>query len=60
MADWANFLREIYIDWWEKSVKTAIRGVGAAVEVDETKIVRRKNNCGRIIEGQWVFGSIDR
>jgi len=32
----------------------------ALCEDDEKKIGRRKNNCVRIIEGQWVFGGIDR
>jgi len=43
VADWANFLKEIYIDWSKKRVKTPIGGVGGTVEVDET-----------LIEGQWV------
>jgi len=40
-------------------VKTVIGGDGATVEVYETKIGRRKHNCGRIIKGELVFGNID-
>lgn len=30
------------------------------VEIDEAKIRKRKHNTGRIIQGQWVFGGIER
>jgi len=43
-------------------VKTVIGGDGATVEVrvDKTDIGRRMHNCGCIIDGQCVFGGIDR
>ena len=30
------------------------------VEIDETKIGKRKNNRGRPVDGVWVFGGIER
>ena len=37
-----------------------VGGVGQVVEVDEAKFGRRKHNRGRIIEGQWILGGIQR
>ncbi|KAJ8930186.1 hypothetical protein NQ314_017050 [Rhamnusium bicolor] len=37
-----------------------IGGEGKIVEIDETKIGKRKYNKGRYLEGQWVFGGIER
>ena len=37
-----------------------IGGVGHIVEIDESKIGHRKAHAGRIVEGQWVIGMIDR
>ena len=30
------------------------------MEVDETKVGRRKNHKGRVVDGCWVFGLIER
>ena len=40
--------------------KTKIGGPGTVIEVDEAKFGRRKHHKGRIIEGQWVVGGIER
>ena len=37
-----------------------IGGEGLVVEVDETKIGRRKYNRGRLVDGVWVFGMCER
>ena len=37
-----------------------IGGQGMTVEIDESKFGKTKFNCGRYIEGQWIFGSICR
>jgi len=35
-------------------------GADKVVEVDETKIGRRKYHRGKFVEGQWVFGLVER
>ncbi|KAG8227915.1 hypothetical protein J437_LFUL011843 [Ladona fulva] len=35
-------------------------GEGKVVEIDESKFGKRKFNRGRLVEGKWVFGGIER
>jgi len=35
-------------------------GADKVVEVDEIKIGRRKYHRGKFVEGQWVFGLVER
>ncbi|XP_022174514.1 uncharacterized protein LOC111036697 [Myzus persicae] len=37
-----------------------IGGIGKTVEIDESKFGRRKYHCGHRVEGQWIFGGIER
>ncbi|XP_017466934.1 PREDICTED: uncharacterized protein LOC108359533 [Rhagoletis zephyria] len=37
-----------------------IGGVGSIVEIDESKFGRRKYHRGHAVEGQWVFGGVER
>ena len=42
------------------TTKTKIGGVGTVVEVDESKFGKRKYHYGRMVEGTWVLGGIQR
>ena len=35
-------------------------GGDVIVQVDESKIGKRKYHCGHFVEGQWVFGGIEQ
>ncbi|KYM95728.1 hypothetical protein ALC62_13634 [Cyphomyrmex costatus] len=59
VVDWINFCREL-LQQWVLNKQKVIGGNGRIVELDEAKIGKRKYNKGRIIEGQWVFGGIER
>lgn len=45
---------------WAVSESEMIGGPGRIVEIDEAKFGRRKYHRGRFIEGQWLFGGIER
>lgn len=57
-VDWRSFCSEI-TDAWIRN-QTPIGGVGVQVEIDETLLVRRKYNRGRIVKQIWLFGGIER
>ena len=44
----------------EISTSTKIGGVGTVVEVDEAKFGKRKYGRGRLVEGTWILGGIQR
>lgn len=58
-VDWSSFVREVCVEWTIKNSEQ-IGGQGIIVEIDEAKFGRRKYNRGRIVEGQWVFGGVER
>lgn len=59
LIGWKRKLREII---YRKMITNfhAIGGPGMIVEIDETKVGKRKYNRGHRVEGQWVFGGICR
>ncbi|XP_045468447.1 uncharacterized protein LOC123676540 [Harmonia axyridis] len=59
VVDWVSFCREVCFIIVRDHTEP-LGGPGKIVEIDEAKFGRRKYNRGRIIEGQWIFGGIER
>lgn len=59
VVDWFKFCRELCVYHYEEN-NVLIGGPGIQVEIDETHVVRRKNNTGRILSAGWLFGGIER
>lgn len=56
---WFKFLREL-IAHYQLTNQTKLGGPNKIVEIDEMKLGRRKYHRGRRVEGQWIFGMIER
>ncbi|GFX80061.1 putative transposase-like protein [Trichonephila clavipes] len=59
LAAWRHFVHEKVLDHVELT-SSKIGGVGKVVQVDESKFGKRKFHKGRHVEGQWVFGGVER
>jgi len=59
VTDWGMFCREAMLEYLEGSSQK-IGGPNMTVEIDESKIGRRKYNRGHPVQGQWVFGGVER
>ena len=57
--DWFNFFRDVCAQYFFDHPMT-IRGPGTVVEIDESKFGKRKYYRGRMVDGHWVFGGIER
>ena len=57
-VDWRSFCCEVTESWLDS--QAPIGGQDVIVEIDETLIVRRKNNVGRQVPQLWLFGGIER
>src|SRR6185436_7281753 len=62
VADWYMYFREAVLESILDRFRTRgpIGGPGATVEIDEAKIGHRKYNRGRVVDGHWILGMIDR
>lgn len=61
IADWYSYFRELTIVELDRLYEGTgkIGGPEHIVEVDDSKIGKRKYNVGRIVEGQWLLGILD-
>ena len=57
-VDWRSFCSEVCEKWFYD--QKPIGGPGKKVEIDETCIVKRKYNRGRVLNQVWLFGGIER
>lgn len=57
-VDWDMFCRELCEVALFKT-REMIGGPGKVVQIDESKIGKRKYHRGHVVEGQWVFGGIE-
>lgn len=62
ISDRFSFAREVCMFAMDNSFELSgkIGGVGCIVEIDETKIGKRKYERGRIVEGSWILGMTER
>lgn len=58
-VDWAIFCREVMYDGLVTR-RQKIGGVGVEEEIDEKKFGKMKYHRGHLVEGQWVFGGVER
>ena len=59
ITSYMNFFRELVISTLEDD-NHVIGGPGIIVEIDESKFAKRKYHRGRMIDGVWVVGGIER
>ena len=59
LVDWYNYCREVCLCSLEDCLEQ-IGGNNIIVEIDESKFGKRKYNRGKRVEGQWVFGGIEK
>lgn len=59
VVDWYSSCREVCYGIMNKEDRK-IGGMGHIVEVDESLLGKKKRSRDKSLEGQWVFGGIDR
>lgn len=58
VVDWRSFCSEVCEHWLNN--QDPVGGQGVVVEIDETLVVRRKQDTGRVLKQVWLFGGIER
>lgn len=58
-GDWYMYCREVCAVILQKNSEK-LGGRGKIVELGETKVGKKKFNKGRLLEGQWILGGIER
>jgi hypothetical protein len=59
VANYTQYFQQLVEEDLEP-VRKKIGGPGIIVEIDETKMGRRKYNRGHRVEGAWVLGGVER
>lgn len=58
-VDFNSFCREVVIFGSFQS-NLVVGGPGIIVEIDESKMGKRKYHRGHPVDGQWIFGGVER
>jgi hypothetical protein len=59
VTDWRHFVREAMFVYLHDSSQK-IGGPNKTVEIDESKFGKRKYHRGHRVQGQWIFGGVER
>lgn len=60
LCRWSRKARQLILEFTLVKDVEKLGGIGKIVEIDESKFGKRKYNKGHAVEGQWVFGLIER
>lgn len=59
LLDWFHCLWNVCVHDLSSNLKN-IGGLGKTVEIYEAKVLHRNCRCGKIVNGNWVFGFLER